>query len=98
MGLEIAAITVLTLALLLLALISIRNVRVYKLRTRLLREELAWLSTHTHPSGKSFARYESLPSYCTMVLSIWKPLRAYEEALKPLESYYSEEGELQWKL
>lgn len=73
---------------------AIRNHMVYKLRTRVLKEESDWLTEHVEEfkDGKRewglFRRYMRLPPYEVMLFQFWRLVSSYEEKLGPIEKYY----------
>jgi hypothetical protein len=58
-----------------------RNFQVRDLRTELLYEERAYPNC-------DYRRYDSLPSYDSMLLHFWKPLSSYRKDLPPLSTIY----------
>jgi len=87
-----------TAALLALAAVSgcttpwlmLRNIALPELLTRVVHEEKEWLDQHPAKWDGHFYRYESLPSYGRMLLSLWKPVKEFEAELKPVAEYYKE--------
>ena len=74
---------------------SIRSLMVTHLQRQLLDEEYKWLAEHDNilfPKGTiiGFRRYQSLPSHKKMLLCFWVPLRSYDDALKPIATYYED--------
>jgi len=72
----------------------IRNHQVYKLRTRVKREEESWMETRGASPKDMYTlrryRYEALPEYSVMVFLFWKPVSGFEKGLKSLEYYHPE--------
>jgi len=67
-----------------------RNFRVHEFRMRLLAEEDKFIRGDVNQRWKGkFIRFESLPSYDSMLLHFWKPLSSYEREF-PLNKFYKE--------
>ena len=79
-------------------LFLIRNTQVYRMRTKLLKEESDWLKEHIPTlveKGwifRTHERYDRLPSYDKMLLMFWKRMGSFEKDLNPIQDYYLKEG------
>jgi hypothetical protein len=68
----------------------VRNMALPDMLIRLSHEEKEWLDQHPNCFKGKFKRFDTLPTYGRILLTLWKPLKEFEAELKPIEEYYKE--------
>lgn len=65
-----------------ICVILYRGIKIHEFRVSLLNEEYEYLFSHIELARNGiFKRFKSLPSYTSMILKIWIPLKHYKVEL-----------------